>query len=176
MHLNRRQGADPLNRIGGSTGLGAAARSALLFARDPNDPNPEAGDQRALTQLKSNLGRPAPTLLYEIEERVLGPAEGENSARLKLTGESTLNPSDFLDTGGASALGEAVEFLKHILGDGRPQPAKAVIARAMEEGISLTTLKRAKRPAGVITKKGNPSYTWRIPVPTEDAEGEPASF
>ena len=176
MHLNKTQGSAPLNRIGGSTGLGAAARSALLFARDPNDPNPEAGVQRALTQLKTNLGRQAPTLLYEIEEITLGTAEGERAPRLNLTGESTLNPSDFSDTGGASALGEAVDFLKYVLADGQPQSAKATMARAMDEGISITTLKRAKNAAGIITKKGNPAFTWRLAAPSKDTEGEPASL
>ena len=38
-HLNKAAGTEALYRVGGSIGLGGAARSALLFARNPNDPD-----------------------------------------------------------------------------------------------------------------------------------------
>ena len=38
-HLNKGQSSDPLQRLGGSIGLPAAARSVLLLARDPDDPD-----------------------------------------------------------------------------------------------------------------------------------------
>jgi RecA-family ATPase len=42
MHLNKNQEADALNRLSGSIGFGGAARSVLLFAQDPDDPQGEA--------------------------------------------------------------------------------------------------------------------------------------
>ena len=56
-HLNKGRDADPLRRLGGSIGLAAAARSLLLLARDPDDPEGETGGKRVLAHAKSNLGQ-----------------------------------------------------------------------------------------------------------------------
>jgi RecA-family ATPase len=40
-HLNKGRGTDPVQRLGGSIGLAAAARSVLLLDRDPDDPDGE---------------------------------------------------------------------------------------------------------------------------------------
>src|SRR5262249_8837957 len=53
-HLNKGRDADPLRRLGGSIGLAAAARSLLLLARDPDDPDGAIGPRRVLAQAKSN--------------------------------------------------------------------------------------------------------------------------
>ena len=51
-HLNKGRDADPLRRLGGSIGLAAAARSLLLLARDPDDPEGETGARRVLAHAK----------------------------------------------------------------------------------------------------------------------------
>ena len=56
-HLNKGRDADPFRRLGGSIALAAAARSLLLLARDPDDPEGAAGARRVLAQAKSNLGQ-----------------------------------------------------------------------------------------------------------------------
>jgi RecA-family ATPase len=50
VHLNKGQGDDPLQRLGGSIGIPAAARSVLLLARDPDDPDGENGAMRIMAQ------------------------------------------------------------------------------------------------------------------------------
>src|SRR5207249_7979524 len=40
-HLNKGQSEHPLQRLGGSIGIAAAARSVLLLGRDPDDPEAE---------------------------------------------------------------------------------------------------------------------------------------
>ena len=49
MHLNKTIEADALNRLSGSVGFGGAARSVLLFAPDPDDPEGEMQRRAAPT-------------------------------------------------------------------------------------------------------------------------------
>jgi predicted ATP-dependent serine protease len=49
-HLNKGMGSNPLYRVGGSIGLTGAARSVMLFAKDPDDPEGERGRYRILAQ------------------------------------------------------------------------------------------------------------------------------
>jgi predicted ATP-dependent serine protease len=55
-HLNKGRDADPLRRLGGSIALGAAARSLLLLARDPDDPEGAAGPRRVLARPRAISG------------------------------------------------------------------------------------------------------------------------
>lgn len=68
-HLNKGRDADPLRRLGGSIGLAAAARSLLLLARDPDDPEGEIGATRVLAHAKSNLGQLETSCAYRIETK-----------------------------------------------------------------------------------------------------------
>jgi hypothetical protein len=63
-HLNKGQGTDPLQRLGGSIGIPAAARSVLLLGRDPDEPD---GNRRVLAHAKSNLGPLSPSLAFALE-------------------------------------------------------------------------------------------------------------
>lgn len=71
-HLNKGRDADPLRRLGGSIGLAAAARSLLLLARDPDDPEGEIGARRVLAHAKSNLGQLETSCAYRIEPKAVG--------------------------------------------------------------------------------------------------------
>jgi hypothetical protein len=62
-HLNKGQGSDPLQRLGGSIGIAAAARSVLLLADDPDQPGK---NRRVLAHVKSNASSLAPSLLLAI--------------------------------------------------------------------------------------------------------------
>jgi hypothetical protein len=52
MHLNKRETADLFSRLGGSGGFLGAARSALLVAPDPEEP-----EVRVVAHGKANLSR-----------------------------------------------------------------------------------------------------------------------
>src|SRR5579859_6662641 len=94
-HLNKGPGTDPLQRLGGSIGLPAAARSVLLLAHDPGDPDGEGGSRRVLAQAKSNFSVMAPALGFEIESVTL-PGSGIETARIRETGISGYGPADLL--------------------------------------------------------------------------------
>jgi RecA/RadA recombinase len=168
-HLNKGQDADPLRRIGGSVGITAAARSALLLARDPDDPEGEQGRRRVLAQVKNNLSTPAPSLLFQIEETLISlEGQGVPTAALHLLGESPYGGSDLL---GArvetrSALEEAAEFLRLMLADGA-RPAAKVTEAALQARIAPRTLKRAKERLGVKSTKSDYSAGWIWELPEE---------
>ena len=56
MHLTKAQTGDLLGRVSGSVAFTAAARSVLAFARDPDDPGGDTGDNRVIVHVKSNWG------------------------------------------------------------------------------------------------------------------------
>src|SRR5919108_637313 len=90
-HLNKSLSAEPLRRIGGSIGIPAAARSALLLARDPDDEDGDEGTSRVLAQVKTNYGMEAASLKFGIESIILPATETEpdvETARLVELGES----------------------------------------------------------------------------------------
>ena len=69
MHLNKNSEADALSRLSGSIGFGGAARSVLLFAADPDDPEGENGNRRILAHVKCNVGPRQPSIAYRINRR-----------------------------------------------------------------------------------------------------------
>ncbi len=152
VHLNKREGDDPVQRVGGSIGIAAAARSVLLLARDPDDPEGEAGSRRVLAHVKSNYGPLRPSLALRIEAILVDP-EGEHieTSRIVVTGESPHLGRDLLAAGDREERGkrgEATAFLLDQLRDG-PQPSLKVIEGGSGRGFSERTIKRAKGELGV---------------------------
>lgn len=156
-HLNKRGGRHALYRGGGSIGIVAATRSALLVGKPPGDP-----DLRVICQTKSNLGPLAPALCYE-------PVSGEDGmVRIEWRGDFDCTPEDLLaptrpDTG---RLGEALTFLKEAL-SGDPIPQQSLKSAAVASGLAWRTVERAKEVLGVTSeRKGwGPGSTclWRLP-------------
>jgi len=135
LHLNKAKGTDPLHRTGGSIGIPGAVRSALLLARDPDDPDGERGQQRVLAHIKSNVSPLAPSLSYEVEPIILPGDERIETARLQLLGESDHSGHDLLgvehDPEKRSAVDEAVEFLEAELFGGGREPGASRPTRAL---------------------------------------------
>lgn len=175
-HLNKAPGSDPLRRIGGSVGIQGAARSALLLARDPDDPDGEHGRLRVLAHVKSNYAEQAPSLRYEVEPVVI-PAMGVEpevaTARLRLVGECAHTGRDLLaqpEAAPVSKLGEAEEFLRAALGAG-PRPKRDVEEDAKAVGITPKTLRNAREALGVVTEREHAFQAgtyWALP-PSEEA-------
>jgi hypothetical protein len=159
-HLNKGQGSDPLDRLGGSIGIPAAARSVLLLARDPDDPEGEVGSRRVLAHVKSNLSEPAPSLALELETKTLD--SGVETVAIKQLGVSDYAGSQLLGNDQSrrgSKLLDAIEFLQTILSEG-PKPVAEVQAEAERRGISESTLKRAGKQVGIEPRKLGYSEGW----------------
>lgn len=157
-HLTKRGGRQVLYRGGGSIGIIAATRSALLVAKAPNEAN-----LRVLCHLKSNLGPLAPSLLFE-------PLAGEDGTVLiEWRGECDYMAEDLLASpiSDAGRLAEAMTFLTDLLAAG-PFPQRDIKLKAISVGMAYRTVERAKEILGVISERhgwGPGSVcNWRLPV------------
>lgn len=142
-HLTKRGGRHALYRGGGSIGIVAATRSALLVGRPPDDP-----DLRVLCHVKSNLGPLAPSLSF-------GPvATPEGVVKIEWRGECDYSPDDLLAPAkpGENRLAEAIVFLKELLSGG-PVEQKVVKSKAAEAGLAYRTVERAKELLGVRSER-----------------------
>jgi hypothetical protein len=162
-HLNKGQGNDPLQRLGGSIGIPAAARSVLLLGRDPDDPH---GARRVLAHVKNNMAAPVPSLAFELESVQL-PGSGIETVRTIDAGISPHHAADLLSIEGrqrGSKLADAIAFLEEQLEEA-PQPASELAASAKRLGISESTLKRAKEECGVKSEKSGfgAGWLWFLP-------------
>jgi hypothetical protein len=170
-HLNKGQGNDPLERLGGSIGIPAAARSVLLLGRDPDEPE---GDRRVVAHVKSNLGMLAGSLAYELEEVRL--ATGAANVRLHEVGGSPYSGAELLALGqpaGGSKLVRAIDLLEARLSEG-PVPVVELKEAAQEKDISWETVKRAKEALGVESHKCGFEGHWAWKLPAQQAHTDPA--
>jgi hypothetical protein len=165
-HLNKAPGTNPLQRLGGSIGLAAAARSVLLLARDPDDPQGSGGNRRVLAHVKSNLGQLARSVGFTVEHTAVPGEMAVTSARLVQTGESPYGPAELLvveEPEPRSKLAEAEQLLRSELEQGR-RTVLDVRAAAEQLGISTTTLDRAKKKLGVTSVKLDlHRWGWQLP-------------
>jgi AAA domain len=175
-HLNKSSSSDPIRRAGGSIGLSAAARSALLMAPNPDEPE----RQRVLTHWKSNVSELAPGQLYELEPMLLPALNGYpdvETVRLAYRGECDYDVEALLAERGdpeeRGALDEVKAFLRDELADGRKVAVAVVRKRAGAAGIAPRTLERAKSKLGVKSEKEGfeGSWAWALPEERHPHEG-----
>ncbi|OAI49307.1 hypothetical protein AYO43_03135 [Nitrospira sp. SCGC AG-212-E16] len=175
LHLNKDEKKNVLGRIGGTMAAVAAARSVLLAAPDSDDPD---GSSKCLGHIKSNLGRPALTLRYRLEEemvvynrKMIFPA-----SKLVWEGEDRdLQPHDLLtrtERVDRSKRKEAGRWLREILADG-PKATEDIYLEGRKVGLSESTLDRAKADLGIRSKKhsfgGKGAWCWQLLV--EEGQG-----
>jgi hypothetical protein len=166
-HLNKARGADPLYRAGGSIGIPAAVRSALLLARDPDDPDGERGGQRVLAHIKCNVAEQAESLAARIEAVQLDGDEQLVVPRFTVTGISATSAADLLERPMGeerTERDEAADFLRAELAGG-PQPVNELMRNAP---CSAITLRRAKTALGVKAAKDGLTGPWKWSLPEDD--------
>lgn len=164
-HLTKGQKDRAIYRGSGGMDFVGASRLVVLVGYDPDD-----REKRAIVQTKTNLGKPGRSVGYSIDP------EG----RFFWTGESNLTADKLLAVGNTeddnSALSEAAEFIRECLNP-YPQKASEVFKQAEQVGISVPTLKRAKRVVGVLTsrhgEKGTKQGTWWWALPNLTAHAQP---
>jgi hypothetical protein len=132
---------------------------------------PQAQAQHfVLVRNKSNLGPTGGGLEYQIAQTQPLPGIVTNSIVWGRAVQGT--PRDLLsagaaaedEAGGKSALAEAMDFVREVLGDDLV-PCNSVTADATNAGIAGITLRRAVHQLGVIKTKGKTSGTWFWKLP-----------
>jgi hypothetical protein len=144
-HLNKAVAtSNPLYRGGGSIGIIGAARSGLLVAKDPDDP-----ERRVLAVTKSNLSTCPAALAFRLVQRA------EGVAAVEWLGETSHRADDLLATAAETrptALAAALEFLQGALADG-PLAVEALKVQTTAAGLAWRTVERAKAQLGVETRR-----------------------
>ena len=175
-HLNKAGGASAIYRGGGSIGIIGAARSGLLVAKDPDDP-----DARVLASVKNNLAREPASLSFRMEQAPAGTTSGP-VARIAWIGESSHRADDLLqapaDPEERSATSDAQAFLKELLEAG-PVKVEEIRKQAANAMISDRVLRRARERLHVVPSKhgftSGACWVWALPD-SEAPEPAPSTF
>src|SRR5262249_34213991 len=153
MHLNKDEQKKLMYRIGGSIGFIGVARAAILVAKDPKDES-----RRLFLAHKLNIA-PKPTgLAFRIGTTGI---EWEGQP-VTATAQEVLGP-DAVSGKTVRQEDRAVDLLSELLEDG-PVAQEAIKERAKSEGISHTTLYRARARLGVVSKEVLGSYGEHVLV------------
>ena len=154
-HLTKSKRDKAIYQGAGSIDVIGAARSAYLVAKHPDDDT-----IKVVAHIKHNLSEKGQSWQYRLVTKEgnelpvvewIGPTD--------LTAEDPLNASD---GGRASALEEAIDFLRDFLKDG-PEPAEFVQREAASKSIADRTLDRAKEKAKVDARKKGKKWYWSLP-------------
>lgn len=161
-HYNKTPGGKLLHKGSGSIGIVAGVRTALGLVQHPSSES-----RKILGVAKTNLGKKPPDLVYRLD------ADGPDSPpRIIWEGTSNLKLEDVVqkdgDKSGNSLLDEAKKFLTKSLAGGA-ELFTILVKDALKNGISDTTLRRAKAELGVESRKTSEGWVWELPKGGEDA-------
>lgn len=146
---------NPLYRTNGSIDIAGAVRSILAITRTPNK---EAPAERYMVQVKSNLAPTGSAILFEVAEKGV-----DFISEMEMTADQAFRSL-------APKMGrpnekeiKAKEFLEEMLKDGE------MLSTDCEEklesaGFKRTTIKKAKKKAGVISRKKGFLWYWSLPM------------
>ena len=154
-HMNKMKDNNPLYRTNGSIDIAGAARSILAITRTPNK---EAPAERYLVQVKSNLAPTGSAILFEVAEK------GVNFiSEMEMTAEEAfLSLAPQIGRPNEKEM-KAKSFLIEMLQGGE------MLSSDCEEkleaaGFKKSTIKKAKKNAGVISKKKGFLWYWSLPM------------
>lgn len=150
-HLSKGGQDKAIYRGIGSIDITAACRSVLLVAVDPND-----GSRRVVAHIKSNLAANGQAIGFAIVD-----GDFQWHGYVDVTPEQMLAP-DSAQNERRSALKEAEEFLCAALENGQ-RLATEICELANQNGISESTLKRAKRKLKIESHKEGDIWFWILP-------------
>ncbi|MDQ3276025.1 MAG: AAA family ATPase [Actinomycetota bacterium] len=153
-HLNKSNGGSPIYRGGGSIGIVGAARAGYVIAPDPDDDT-----QRVLATVKNNLAPEAPSITYRLENTETGAARVVWGEASEHQAADLLRPAESDDD--RSERDEAGEWLIDYLNEhGGEAPAGEVIGAAMKAGLAKHSVQRARKRAGVESRKSSMGGGW----------------
>jgi hypothetical protein len=152
-HLNKNWKTKAGYRGLGSVDFSAAARSILLCARSPDDP-----DLKIIAPLKSSLCYKATAVAFRLSM----------DGGFQWEGECDVSADELLtEKTDSRKLDKAKELLKTRLADGS-MPSSALEAEAISLGIGKRTLKTARKELGVISRKAGSAWYLILPETKQD--------
>jgi hypothetical protein len=152
----RKAGAESAGHIGmGSTAIMGGVRSSMMLKVCPDDEN-----KRYLAHNKSNGLKKGKTLTFSIQD---APNEDTEIGQLVWTGTSELTSDELVSMkkGSETELDRAIKFLQTLLRLA-PMEFSKIEAEAIEHGFSDKTLRRAKKEAGIKSKRKGKGWMWSL--------------
>lgn len=166
-HLNKKSGQGAMNRVMGSIGFSALARTNFLVTIDR-----ESGDESRRLFLPNgcNIGRPRPGLAFRVQDAGLFEAPKiEWLGTVETTADEAIEKDE--NSGRKTSKKErAVRLIETMLAGG-PLPVREIEAAAEAEGIGKTTLFDAGRAIGIEKEKSGfegGDWSWKLPAATLD--------
>lgn len=154
-HMNKIRDTSPLYRTNGSIDIAGAARSILAVTRTPNRENPE---ERYLVQVKSNLAPMGNAIVFEVAEKGVNFID-----EVELTAEEAFR-STAPRIGRPNDKEQAAQaFIRDLLKGGR-MLATDCEAKLEAAGFKKSTIKKAKKKAGVHSVKHGFLWYWTLPM------------
>lgn len=170
MHLGKSKQGDFTDRVLGSTGFTAAARSVLALIVDPDDPEER---RLCLGLSKTNYAskHEVPTLsLQVVSAEVQVGEETAKVGKVEMLGVTTRSMSDLLadsdDQGDRSERDEAEVWLRSYLEEsGGEAPSGDIRKDCQRDGISYEVLKKRKKKMGIRSEKSGfqGKFMWVLP-------------
>lgn len=161
-HMNKMKETSPLYRTNGSIDIAGAARSILAVTRTANKDN---SSERYLVQVKSNLAPTGSAIVFEVAENgvnFLDEVELTADEAFSVFAPRMGRPNDTL---------QAVEAqLKNILSGVGKMLATDCEAKLEANGFKKSTIKKAKKRAGVVSHKEGFSWYWSLPMVDNPSE------
>ena len=165
IHFNKRSDVDVIHRVSGAVSLTGVPRAVWAFGPDLDVPG-----EYLMTSVKGNKAKNKRGLRYSIVEKmtVVG-----GQPVISWLGDSEKTAEDMVarkDTK-ERQIDKAIALLRSVLTPGKPELAGWIEKRAEAEGISLSTLDRAKKSLRITTKQKGGS--WQLCLPVDDSKIEP---
>ncbi len=155
-HMNKMKETSPLYRTNGSIDIAGAARSILAVTRTENKDNPS---ERYLVQVKSNLAPMGSAIVFEVAEKgtkFIDEVELSADDAFSSLSPRMGRPND--------ALQAAESNIKSILSGVDKMLATDCEAKLEANGFKKSTIKKAKKRAGVVSHKEGFSWYWSLPM------------
>jgi putative DNA primase/helicase len=159
MHLNKSQDLGAIYRVSGSMAFVAQARAVWLMTAERREG--EDHSLRYFSPLKVNLALVKEPLVWRVNDR--GAVAFVESGTMPPSIEEQLAPPA---PKRPSKLDEAKRFLLRLLQGGDTVETTVIEQMAADEGLSPTTLDRAKKALGVESRKkpgADGAWTWVLP-------------
>ncbi len=153
-HMNKMKDVNPLYRTSGSIDIAGVARSILAVVKQRNREDP---NDRIMVQVKSNLAPMGSGILFRIKHMGI-----EFLDEIDITAEEAFY-SEKVKSGRPSVIVDnCVERIKEILKGHDSVLASECERILMEEGFKKTTIRKAKKAAGVMSEKVGFIWAWSI--------------
>ena len=154
-HMNKMKETSPLYRTSGSIDIAGVVRSILAITRTPNKENP---NERVMVQVKSNLAPTGSAILFEVGEKGIRFID-----EIEMTAEQAFSAVAPKIGRPSTECEAATAFISDLMKAGK-LPATACEKFLQDKGFKKSTVKKAKKNAGVVSVKEGMIWYWTLPT------------